>query len=94
MLFPKFTFCTLSLSKSKKNFGYNFPHFERVTKYLKKRCKILLACTCTGKKKAALLHSQSGSTALRTISAAGSGGCGAQFFDMMKRVKKKVRLRR
>ena len=69
-----------------KKIGAYFTHFERIAKIIKKSFKILLSCTCGVKKNAALLHSQSGSTALTTISASGSGRPEAKFFDMMKRV--------
>jgi len=74
------------LKKLQKNFGVDFPHFELLTNYFKKSLKILLPCTCVLKKKLPLLHSQSGTTALRTLSATSSGRCRATFFDMMKRV--------
>jgi len=72
--------------KLQKKSGVDFPHFECFTNFFKKTFKILLASTCAVKKKAALLHSQSGTTAAKTIAATSFGRREAEFFDMMKRV--------
>jgi hypothetical protein len=79
-----------NFSKLEKNFGAYFTHFERIAKRTQKNSNIFSLRTCVRKKKAALLHSQSGSTALKTISAASFGRREAKFFDMMKRVIRKL----